>query len=48
MILERVTIKVASGDENGKPIVTTIEAQPGDLLRTGPTLDEVKKEIGVE
>ena len=46
--LETVKIKVASGDADGKPIVTVIEIRPGDLIETGPTADEVKKAIGVE
>ena len=46
--LESVKIKAASGDANGKPIVSIIEIRPGDLIETGPTADEVKKAIGVE
>lgn len=48
VVLEKAKLKVAGGDENGKPVVMELEVVPGDLVRAGPKLEDVKKAIGVK
>lgn len=48
VVLEEIEVTVASGNSDGKPIVTKLKVRPGDLIYAGPSADEVKKAIGVE